>query len=90
MNLADVKKRTPLLAAAEHGHINTINLLLEKGANYLAFDSKGRSALHEAAQNGHELCTTLLCRSQMPYSTHLWCLLIPAAACARTSSTTAI
>jgi ankyrin repeat protein len=62
MNLSDIKDRSPLLAAAEHGHINTINLLLEKRANHLAFDSKGRSALHEAAQNGHELCTGLLCR----------------------------
>lgn len=61
MNLADQKGRTPLLAAAEHGHINTINLLLEKGANFLAVDVKGRTALHEAAQNGHELCTSVLC-----------------------------
>ena len=62
MNLADLKGRTPLLAAAEHGHINTINLLLEKGANYLTVDLKGRTALHEAAQNGHELCTNVLCK----------------------------
>lgn len=48
-NLKDDAGRTPLMLAAEKGHLNTAVLLVSQlGANVLAADHSGRTALHRA------------------------------------------
>lgn len=48
-NLKDNFERTPLMLAAEQGHLNTVTFLVNQmGADVLVSDSKGRTALHRA------------------------------------------
>lgn len=48
-NLKDNLERTPLMLAAEQGHLNTISFLVSQmGADVLVCDNKGRTALHRA------------------------------------------
>lgn len=42
--------------AAWNGHVAAARLLLEKGDNAEEKDDNGWTALHRAAQNGHEGC----------------------------------
>jgi hypothetical protein len=50
-----------LLRAAEHGHLETCQILLQYGDRPDAADIEGNTALMLAAQNGHiEVCKTLL------------------------------
>lgn len=44
---------TPLLAATDHGHAETIAALLSHGADHRALCTCGDSALHRAVRNGH-------------------------------------
>lgn len=45
--------RTPLIVAAEQGHVDVVKLLLENGADDMATDCHGWTPLHLASQNGH-------------------------------------
>lgn len=48
---ADSSGLSPLMLASENGHIEIINLLLDKGANINHGDQNGDTALHHAAYN---------------------------------------
>ncbi|XP_053348675.1 serine/threonine-protein phosphatase 6 regulatory ankyrin repeat subunit A-like isoform X1 [Clarias gariepinus] len=54
INKQDKTGRSPLLLAAELGHMEVVRLLLERNARVDVFDEEGKSALHLAAQQGHE------------------------------------
>ncbi|CAG0903543.1 unnamed protein product, partial [Cyprideis torosa] len=47
------KGRTPLFAAADKGHLNTLRLLHRFGANPAATDTDNFTALHVATDRGH-------------------------------------
>lgn len=51
---------TPLMGAAAQGHVDAARLLIEKGADVHATDSKGRAALTMAAGSGHADIVELL------------------------------
>ena len=52
--------QTPLVVAAEKGHLAVVKLLLDHGANIERRDSKGWSPLSYAAETGHEAVVELL------------------------------
>jgi ankyrin repeat protein len=51
---AKLNDRTALQAAAEHGHLSTIQLLLREGASLELRTRWGFTALHLAVKNGHK------------------------------------
>ncbi|KAK8392492.1 hypothetical protein O3P69_014690 [Scylla paramamosain] len=51
---------TPLIVAARQGHVRMIEELLFYGANPLAKDQQGATALHHAAFCGHVTCVDVL------------------------------
>ncbi|KAI5778348.1 hypothetical protein EDC01DRAFT_791105, partial [Geopyxis carbonaria] len=56
----DACGRSPLLRAVRFGHEDTVNLLLERSANFETKDRKGRSPLSYAVSMGHEGIVKLL------------------------------
>ena len=52
--------RTPLIHAAENGHLEVVKLLLDKGANIDAQDNADSTALIEASIAGHKAVVKLL------------------------------
>ncbi|QQR49607.1 ankyrin repeat domain-containing protein [bacterium] len=63
--------RTPLILAAEYGHLNCIKILTSCGAD---IKKNGTTALHAAAKNGHTSCVDYLkakitadCAAKNPY-----------------------
>lgn len=55
--------RAPLSWAADAGHIEMVNLLLDGGAHVDAIDSGGMSALHLAVREGHgDIVAVLIAR----------------------------
>jgi ankyrin repeat protein len=52
--------QTPLIMAAERGHVGMVRLLLERGADVNAGSLSGDTALHEAAARGHEEVVSIL------------------------------
>jgi ankyrin repeat protein len=60
VNLADKKKRTPLIFAAANGHVAIVEFLLEKGADINARDSDGQSALMYASKRSFNETAALL------------------------------
>jgi ankyrin repeat protein len=56
IDLADSDGRTPLMKATVHGHLSTIKMLLERGANISRQDNFGWSVLHFATRQvgGHD------------------------------------
>ena len=56
----DNESRTPLYWATRNGHINMMRLLLEKGANVNALDKDGRTHLHWAVDDKHDVMKLFL------------------------------
>ena len=56
--------QTPLHWASKSGHLETAQLLLEKGANINTADKAGLTPLHLASQNGHVKVAQLLAAAQ--------------------------
>ncbi|KID61686.1 Ankyrin repeat-containing domain protein, partial [Metarhizium hybridum] len=59
-NTRDVTGSTPLLLAAEAGHIKALRALLDYNADLNISNNRGSMALHLAAQSGHVACINLL------------------------------
>jgi ankyrin repeat protein len=53
---------TPLIAAAHHGGLGVLNLLVQSGSNLAATRCDARTALHVAAMMGHERAVAFLLR----------------------------
>lgn len=74
-NACDVKKKTPLALAAQNGHLNVVEVLLQKGAD-VGCESESGTVLFEAAASGNPDIISLLLDSgadpNLPlYSGHL-------------------
>jgi uncharacterized protein len=52
--------RPALIAAAEHGDVDTLRRLLDAGASINARDARGRNAVLAATQGGHDAAARLL------------------------------
>lgn len=50
---ADKDNFTPLLIAASFGHVETLKVLLELGANVFAVDKNEKTAMHWACEEDH-------------------------------------
>lgn len=59
-NARNAKGSTPLLLAAEVGHIKALRALLDDDADPNISNTGGTTALHRAAQSGHVACINLL------------------------------
>ncbi|KAE8151441.1 nucleoside phosphorylase domain-containing protein [Aspergillus avenaceus] len=60
---AKFSKNTPLFEAASHGYEKIVQQLLEYGADITGSGKRGRTALHEAAANGHLACAITLVKN---------------------------
>ena len=60
VNLSTDKNRTPLMTACEYGHVNTVTILIEHGANVNLQDRDGLTAVHYAVR-GSQACEILSC-----------------------------
>ncbi|XP_068561366.1 dynein axonemal heavy chain 12 [Cebidichthys violaceus] len=74
-NASDIKKKTPLALAAQNGHLNVVEVLLEKGA-HVCCESESGSVLFDAAASGNpDIISMLLDHGADPnrplYSGHL-------------------
>ncbi|XP_026188703.1 dynein heavy chain 12, axonemal [Mastacembelus armatus] len=58
-NACDIKKKTPLSLAAQNGHFNVVEALLQKGAHVWC-ESESGTILFDAAASGHPDIITLL------------------------------
>ena len=59
----DVSGRSPLMLAAERGHVDLCRLLLSHGADLRLTDDRGRDAVWFARSRGHDIVATLLARA---------------------------
>ncbi|XP_029012098.1 dynein axonemal heavy chain 12 isoform X1 [Betta splendens] len=74
-NACDIKKKTPLALAAQNGHLNVVEALLQKGAHVWC-ESESGTVLFEAAASGNPDIISLLLEhgadpNQPLYSGHL-------------------
>ncbi|KAH3745073.1 gamma-secretase-activating protein [Pelomyxa schiedti] len=60
VDATDDEDRTPLLWAADRGHLNLVKELLRRGANVNHQDSDGQTALHYSVSCGHKELTEYL------------------------------
>ncbi|KAL9132838.1 MAG: hypothetical protein Q9175_005983 [Cornicularia normoerica] len=63
LDIPDQFGQTPVLRAADAGHIKCIRMLLDKGANLKHADYEGRTALSLAAIKGHKVVAKLLLKN---------------------------
>uniref|UniRef100_A0AAQ5YPC5 CARD- and ANK-containing Inflammasome Adaptor Protein n=1 Tax=Amphiprion ocellaris TaxID=80972 RepID=A0AAQ5YPC5_AMPOC len=63
INTVNTSNETLLHAAAEHGHLSIIQLLIRKGARLDLQDNAGHTALHKAASRGHTDIMRVLIKS---------------------------
>jgi ankyrin repeat protein len=54
INIVNSKKYTPFILAAYYGHIQTLDILLQTGAETCTVDNKGNNAFMGVAFKGHE------------------------------------
>ncbi len=56
IDVLDAQGRTPLLSATKHGHLELVNLFLDRGPHTLftPYSYNGSIPIHFAAQNGHQ------------------------------------
>lgn len=66
INAVSSSNETMLHVAAEHGHLPTIELLLQRGARLDLRDSEGCTALHRAASRGHSRAIRALIKAGAP------------------------
>ncbi|KAK2851544.1 hypothetical protein Q5P01_007820 [Channa striata] len=74
-NACDIKKKTPLALAAQNGHLNVVEVLLQKGA-HVWWESESGTILFDAAASGNPDIISLLLEhgadpNQPLYSGHL-------------------
>ena len=55
-------QKTALIIAAENGHVQCLELLIQSGACVSIDDTSGRTPLMAAAENGHDSCVEVLIR----------------------------
>ena len=60
MNAVDLTGVTPLMQAAQNGHVLGVELLVFQGADVNQTEDSGNTALILAAKNGHYDCIKLL------------------------------
>ncbi|XP_040289762.1 serine/threonine-protein phosphatase 6 regulatory ankyrin repeat subunit A-like [Bufo bufo] len=60
MNRQEKNGWSPLLLAAEKGHIAIVKILLQNHARVDVFDEHGKAALHLACENGHDKIADVL------------------------------
>ena len=53
-------KETPLMCASAHGYLDTVQLLIVRGADLNRADSEGHTPLHYAAEGGHHAVVKFL------------------------------
>ena len=56
MDVEDTFGNTPLICAAENGHVNLVLLFLAQGADVNRVTHSGSTALHYAAKHGWTTC----------------------------------
>ncbi|CAH3150812.1 unnamed protein product [Porites lobata] len=65
VNTGSNDKLTPLMIAAEKGHINALTLLIKFGADVDLQDKNGKTALHHAVYGSDVSCEILSCLIEM-------------------------
>ena len=61
-------QKTALVIAAERGHVECVELLIQSGACVSIDDTSGRTPLMAAAENGHDRCVELLIKEGIKFS----------------------
>ena len=64
VNLQEKRGRSPLLSAAENGHLDCCDLLIKNKAHVNLQEKGGRSPLYIAAENGYLDCCDLLIKNK--------------------------
>ena len=71
INSPNLKGLTPLMVASQHGHTETVRILLSSGADPALLNTKRQSALHLACHAGHSAAIGLLLLAQNSHTRFL-------------------